>query len=235
MQNNPIICALDSKDINQAIKIINQTKEYINYYKLGLEFFTAFGPQGVKKIKELGVKIFLDMKYHDIPKQISSSMKAAMDLDVDIVTIHSLGGKEMMAETISEAEKYAKLSKVKLPRIAAVTILTSMDQSQLKDIGIERKIKDQVLHLVGIAYESGVRNFVCSPHEIEAIKAKYKDVTLIVPGIRPESSKSDDQKRIMTPKEAIDKGADFLVIGRPITKSETPSIAIKEIFETINI
>jgi orotidine-5'-phosphate decarboxylase len=232
--NNPIICALDTKDIVTAKILCAQVKDYVSMVKCGLEFFTKNGPGAINEISSLGLDVFLDLKFHDIPNTVDQAIRSAVSLNVSMITIHTLGGKEMMQRAAEAAkDESAKLS-VKTPLIIGVTILTSMDDGDLQEININNRVKDQVKILALLAKESGLDGIVCSPHEITTVKEICgKDFKTIVPGIRPAITTSDDQKRVMTAKQAVDKGADYIVIGRPITKAEQPSIAARNLYESL--
>lgn len=228
---NPIICALDTKDVKEASKLCENIKPYVGFIKLGLEFFTKNGPQGFEQVAKSGVPIFLDLKFHDIPNTVAEAISSALTLDVSIITIHTLGGGEMMKAAAQAAKETADKLKKKPPLIVGVTILTSMDDNDLSGIGIDRKVAKQVEVLAQLAKKSGLDGVVCSPHEIELVKSVCgSDFKTIVPGVRPKSAEAGDQKRIMTPSEALSKGADYLVIGRPITKAQNPALAAKEIY-----
>ncbi len=213
---NNLIIAIDTADLNKAINLAKQLKNEIHAVKLGLEFFTKNGAEGVKKIRSLGVEIFLDLKFHDIPNTVAKAVNEIVNLDINMLTIHSQGGYEMMKLAQDSAKKTAQKNGCKLPIILAVTILTSLDEKIFKQINSRQKIADQVLTLARIAKKANIPGIVCSPHEIELVKKNNLNLKIIAPGIRFSDSKSNDQKRIMTPKEALDLGANYLVMGRPI-------------------
>ncbi len=228
---NPIICALDTKNIQEASKLCQDIKAHIGFIKLGLEFFTKNGPQGFTEVAKTGVPIFLDLKFHDIPNTVAEAVSSALTLDVSIITIHTLGGSEMMKAAAKAAKETAEKLNKKPPLIVGVTILTSMDEQDLAGIGINRQVAKQVEILAKLAKSSGLDGIVCSPHEIELVKSVCGvDFKTVVPGVRPKSADAGDQKRIMTPSQALGKGADYIVIGRPITKANNPVIAAKEIY-----
>lgn len=231
---NPIICALDTPSVEQAISLAREIHPHIGAVKCGLEFFTANGPDGIKAIADTGTPIFLDLKFHDIPNTVAKAVTEAVKLDVFMLTIHTAGGSTMMqaaAEAVAETSE--KLGK-KRPIIVGVTVLTSMDQDDLHSIGVTNPVNAQVLQLATLAHQSGLDGVVCSPHEISAIKdACGNAFQLVVPGIRPATAASNDQKRIMTPEQAVSLGADYLVIGRPVTQSENPSETAKNIYKSI--
>ncbi|MCE3232213.1 MAG: pyrF [Rickettsiaceae bacterium] len=234
MKHNPIICALDTKDITAAKKLCAQLQPHIGMIKLGLEFFTKNGPDGIRAVASSGIPIFLDLKFHDIPNTVAEAIRSAVSLDVSIITIHTLGGQNMMQGAICAARDEAERLGKKRPIIVGVTVLTSMDEADLNGIGVDRKPAQQVEVLAKLAKQSGLDGIVCSPHEIELVKKLCgQDFKTIVPGIRPAGGDNGDQKRVMTPKEAVDKGADFIVVGRPITVSDNPAKAAQEIFNSL--
>lgn len=226
MSKSPLILALDSQEIERCSALIEETSEYIGVFKLGLEFFSANGPGGVANLKkrfpEIG--IFLDLKLHDIPNTVGKASASLACLDVDYLTVHAQGGSEMI-----------KAAVLALPetRITAVTVLTSLDQNALSSLGIERPVEELASRWAELAVASGAKAIVASPLEVKALRASLpRDISLITPGIRPAAF-DDDQKRTMSPKDAITAGADFLVIGRPITGAIDPRSAARSIFESL--
>jgi len=231
-----LICAVDKKDVQSALDLCTQIKPSVGLIKLGLEFFTINGPQGVSTIKECGVPIFLDLKFYDIPNTVAQAVSSAVRVGVDMLTIHASGGKDMMKAASNAAKEVAAKLGIAPPMVLGVTVLTSMDISDLSSIGVSRKLEDQVLSLAHLAKESGLEGIVCSPLEISLIKKEFGDsLKLIVPGIRPEGGGGDDQKRVMTPTQAIKNGADFIVVGRPITNATNPAEAAQNICNEISV
>ncbi len=225
MKLNPIICAIDTTDVATAKKLVQAVSGSVGAIKLGLEFFTANGAAGVNAVAG-DVPLFLDLKFHDIPNTVAGAVRATQGINAFMLTVHTSGGKAMM----QSAAKAAKDLPNK-PMIIGVTVLTSMDVGDLESVGIKNDIKNQASKLADLAQQSGLDGVVCSPHEIEILRKQCgKDFKLIVPGIRPTGSAAGDQKRVMTPKEALAKGADYLVIGRPITEAENPAKAAQDIF-----
>ena len=209
--SSPIILALDTNDLEIAKSWVKATRESIDIYKVGLEFFLKFGREGLKEIiTESNAEIFLDLKLHDIPNTVASATKSVADLEPKFLTIHASGGAEMI--------KAASLAAPNV-EITAVTILTSLSEVDLAEIGYQPDTKARAAQLAKLATDNGARAIVCSPLEIESIRSVIpKDVSIITPGIRPLSgSATDDQKRTMDPASAIKAGANYLVIGRPIT------------------
>ncbi len=228
--SNPIILAVDSSSISEAETLASNLKDYIGGIKLGMEFFNSFGPEGVKTTKKLNIPIFLDLKLHDIPITVYKTVKSLLDLEPAIINVHASGGKEMMMAA-SRALKESNNVKTK---IIAVTVLTSLDNNDLKEIGFDEKSDTLVVKLANLVKESGLDGIVCSAKEISLVRKSIgDDFILVVPGIRLHKDKLNDQKRVMSPKEAISLGADLLVIGRPITNAENQIKATKEILNQI--
>ncbi|MFK7865951.1 MAG: orotidine-5'-phosphate decarboxylase, partial [Alphaproteobacteria bacterium] len=229
-KHHPVFIAVDTKDFDRAQSAALLAARLNCGIKLGLEFFIQHGPQRCAQImehcaQETGAKplFFLDLKLHDIPNTVAGGISSALALQPDFITLHAAGGQKMMeaaAASILEARLETGLAKT---RLVAVTVLTSMDDHQLNQTGIDRTPQEQVLALVKLAMNSGIHTIVCSPLEIEPIRQYVGDaVTLITPGIRPKDANSGDQQRVLTPKQAIRLGADYLVIGRPVTASPNP-------------
>jgi orotidine-5'-phosphate decarboxylase len=226
MAKSPLILALDTQELERCAELIQATGDYIGVFKLGLEFFSANGPMAVISLKEKfpEIAIFLDLKLHDIPNTVGKASASLEELGVDYLTVHAQGGSEMI-----------KAAALALPntRITAVTVLTSLDQSALSSLGIEKPISELALRWAELAVASGARAIVASPLEVQALRAILpREIELITPGIRPSVS-SDDQKRTMSPKDAIAAGADYLVIGRPITQANDPRSVAKSVFESL--
>ena len=217
--NSQVILALDSSDIPSTMEMIEKTKDYIGVYKLGLEFYLAQGKEGVKEIQRRfsGIEIFLDLKLHDISNTIAGACRSIADLSPRFLTVHASGGSKMIVAASSSLPKV---------EITAVTILTSLDQEALLAMGFKEKIEDLTLALAKNAVNSGAKAIVSSPQEVSFLRKRLgKAVTLITPGVRPLGAERDDQERVMTPRQAIEAGADFVVIGRPITKATDPKQA----------
>lgn len=226
-----IILALDTQDQNAALNLCKEVAASVGMVKLGLEFFISFGAAGVNLIKQnTGLEIFLDLKLHDIPNTVAKATEAVTKLGVKMLTLHTGGGKEMLVAAKNAATKTAKTLGIEPPMLLGVTVLTSFDQESLASVGIAGNLSEQVLRLAAIAKDADLDGIVCSAHEIELIKQNFGDnLKIIVPGIRTTNDQRQDQKRVMTPKEALTKGADFLVIGRPITGAVDPKAAAGEI------
>ena len=207
---SPIILALDADEISKAADWINATKDSIDIYKVGLEFFLKFGASGIAELRKNGdFEIFLDLKLHDIPNTVANSVKSISQLKPKFLTVHASGGREMVSAAALADPSIA---------ITAVTILTSLSDEELGELGFASNAEQSAVALAKIAVTSGARAIVCSPFEAGAIRSAVGDgVTLITPGVRPVGSAAGDQKRFMTPAQAIEAGANYLVIGRPIT------------------
>lgn len=235
MNNNPIICALDTQNTDEATALAREVMPHVGAVKLGLEFFTANGAAGVKQITQLGVPLFLDLKFHDIPNTVSKAIAATAGMNMFMMTVHTSGGQHMMRAAIEASDRVAQVTGKERPLVIGVTLLTSLDQDDVALIGFRDNVQDQVLRLADLAQSAGLDGVVCSPFEIAPIrKACGSELTLVVPGIRPEGSDAGDQKRIMTPKDALERGADYLVIGRPITGASDRALAAKTIADSLN-
>ena len=227
---NPIILALDVNSITKAQSIISDLKNYIGGIKIGMEFFNSFGPEGVRDISKFDIPIFLDLKLHDIPITVYKTIKTLMKLDIAIINVHASGGRDMLEAAVKARDE----SDNKSTKLIAVTVLTSLDDNDIKEIGYRENSEGLVLRLASLAKDSGLDGVVCSAKEISLIKEKLgKDFILVVPGIRLKDDNKNDQKRLTSPKNAIDSGADLLVIGRPITDSKDPLKAIDNILKNI--
>jgi orotidine-5'-phosphate decarboxylase len=227
--NKKIIVALDLNNINKAIKLVNKLKKEVYAFKIGHEFFYTFGIEGYKKIYEICPKIFLDLKLHDIPNTVEKGLKAISKLKPIFTTIHISGGDDMQKISILKINKKT--------HILGVTILTSLDKKQTQKYYKEKNVNILVKKFASYAKKNNLSGLVCSPLEINSVRKEVgKKMILVVPGIRTKKNslnKKDDQKRTLTPKEAIDLGADFLVIGRPIIESKNPLKTIKKINQSI--
>lgn len=229
-----LIVALDVETKEKALSLVEKLKKDVKMFKIGSELFTSCGPKIVEEVKSKGCGIFLDLKFHDIPNTVARSAAAAARLGVSIFNVHALGGPDMMKKAAEAAAEEAKKLKIARPKIIAVTILTSMDENNLKKIGIFDNMETQVLKLAGMARDSGLDGVVASPSEIKSIgKNMGKDFLIVTPGVRPSWAAAGDQKRIATPKEAIENGASFIVVGRPIIEAPDPAYAAKKVLEEL--
>ena len=219
---SPIIVALDYPTLEQALACARQLDPSIVRVKVGKQLFTSVGPAVLSALHELGFDVFLDLKFHDIPNTVAGAVGAAADLGVWMVNVHCSGGLRMMAACRNELDKLAGAK----PLLIGVTVLTSMEQQDLAGIGLDVAPQAQVLRLAGLAAEAGLDGLVCSAQEAPALKLEQPRLQLVTPGIRPAGSSADDQKRILTPRQALDAGSDYLVIGRPISQAADPAQAL---------
>lgn len=225
-QHDPkIIVALDYADADSALKLVSQLDPQLCRLKVGKELFTAAGPQFVEKLTQSDFGVFLDLKFHDIPNTVAKACSAASNLGVWMLNVHASGGLEMM-----QAAKQAVDSSAQKPLLIAVTVLTSMNQQTLNQIGVHTELATHVLNLATLTQQAGLDGVVCSAMEAQSLRAKLgKDFCLVTPGIRPANASKDDQSRIVTPADALALGSSYLVIGRPITKAENPLAALQAI------
>ncbi len=230
LQSNPVYCALDTTDIARAIAWARAVKPFVGGFKIGLEFFNANGPDGVRKIVEIGHPVFAVLMLHDIPNTVAGGIHAILPLDVSLVNVHAAGGSAMMRAAADAAASAGP----KRPKVIGVTVLTSLDEYDLKATGISGSPSEHVLRLAKLAKTSGLDGVVCSAHEIESLRHELgPDFILIVPGIRPAGAANADQKRVMSPREAQRLGASILVIGRPMTGAPDPAAAARAIFDEL--
>ena len=218
---NPIFVAIDTPSLERAKLLADQVRANAGGVKLGLEFFSANGPAGVAAILELGLPVFLDVKLHDIPNTVAKAVEALAPLEPAVLTVHAAGGRAML-----EAAKAAAPASTK---VVAVTVLTSLDGDDLRSIGVSSEPRDQVERLAGLARSAGLDGIVCSGAEVAAARAAWPDGFFVVPGVRPAGGDVSDQKRVVTPRQALDDGASILVIGRPITAADDPARALRDI------
>lgn len=231
---NPIIVALDVPKVETALQLAEQLAPVVGAFKIGSELFTSAGPDIVERIRATGASIFLDLKFHDIPNTVAKAVAAAVRLDVQMLTIHTGGGGEMMRAAEKFAQETAKELGRPAPLVLGVTILTSMDSNELSEVGVEPNVGKQVERLAILAVKSGLRGLVCSPLEIADLRQFLpKEIQLVTPGIRTTADRADDQKRTLSPKEAIAAGASWLVIGRPIYGAENPKAAAEKILASL--
>lgn len=224
--SNPIYLAVDLPRLDSAVALAQKVRQHVGGLKLGLEFFCAHGHHGVHEIAKVGLPIFLDLKLHDIPNTVAAAMQAIHVLQPAIVTIHAAGGRAMMED--------AKAAAGEATKVVGVTVLTSLDDSDLARTGVGGSAHDQALRLADLSQEAGLDGIVCSGHEVGAVHKRWKGGYLIVPGLRPAGHGSmEDQKRTVTPRAARDAGASVLVIGRPISRAEDPAAAARAIEGTL--
>lgn len=229
--SNPVFVALDTPDIANALTLAESVKPYVGGLKVGLEFISALGPDAVRRVAQTGLPVFADVKFHDIPNTVAGAARAIAGLGVAMFNVHAAGGEAMMR---AAAEAIAPWTP--RPKLIAVTVLTSLDDSALETVGQRTPAVEQVGRLAALAKKAGLDGVVCSAHELATVRAAAgPDFLTVVPGIRPAGAALGDQKRVMPPKQAIAAGADILVIGRPITAAADPAAAAKAIAEELGV
>jgi orotidine-5'-phosphate decarboxylase len=222
---SPVFCAIDRPDLDGALGLCRSLQDVVGGLKIGLEFLSANGPDGIRRVVALGAPVFLDVKFHDIPNTVAGAVRAVASLGVAMLTLHVAGGPAMLRAAVEAARAGEPC-----PKLLGVTVLTSVDDADLAALGIAHRVTDQVLRLAEVAWNSGLDGVVCSPHEVALLRQRFEPgFKLVVAGIRPSGSARRDQKRVMTPAEAIAAGADHLVIGRPITEAPDPRAAARAI------
>lgn len=225
-QSDKIIVALDVASKKEALPLVEQLREQISFFKIGLQLYTAEGPEIVRAVTASDAKIFLDLKLHDIPNTVARAVDSASDLGVQMLTIHLSGGSEMIRAAVAARKREMA--------ILGVTVLTSSTQHTLDEIGIEEQLDRHVLRLGNLGAAAGIDGLVASPFEARFLRSELGDkIKIVVPGVRPSWSEPGDQKRFMTPREAIEAGADYLVVGRPITAHKNPREAVERILEEL--
>lgn len=222
---SPLYVALDTPDLERAKAIATRIRHHVGGIKLGLEFFAANGRSGVREMAELDLPIFLDLKFHDIPNTVAKAIMALAPLEPAILTVHASGGRAMLEDAKAAAPLGTK--------VVAVTMLTSLDDSDLIATGVTGSAHDQVIRLTELAMQAGIDGIVCSGNEVKAAKKIWPKGFFVVPGVRPADGAVGDQKRTTTPRQALDAGASILVIGRPITQAEDPDQAARAIEATL--
>ena len=221
-----IIVALDVPTKGKALELFEKLRDQISFFKIGLQLYTAEGPEMVRAVSSTGARVFLDLKLYDIPNTVAGAVESAGSLGVQMLTIHLSGGSEMI-----RAARSARANNMSL---LGVTVLTSSTEQTLREIGVQENVDHHVLRLARLGVDAGIDGVVASPHEIKTLRRKLNDrIKIVVPGVRPNWSDPGDQKRTMTPREALECNADYLVIGRPITAHQNPSEAVAKILEEI--
>jgi orotidine-5'-phosphate decarboxylase len=221
-----VIVALDVATKAKALELVEQLRDQISFFKIGLQLYTAEGPETIRAVRATGANVFLDLKLHDIPNTVARTVESVARLGVQMLTIHLSGGTEMIHAAV-EARSDNML-------LLGVTVLTSVDEKALRQLGIFKKIDDHVLRLAKLGVENGVGGIVASANEIKMLRGEFSDkIKIVLPGIRPSGSETGDQKRVTTPREAIDAGADYLVVGRPIIAHPRPREAAAKILQEL--
>lgn len=227
-----LIVALDVDTLDEAEKLVEQLSKDVDIFKIGIAPFTDFGHEILAKIEERGKKVFLDLKFHDIPNTVKNAASAAAKKGVFMMNFHCVGGKRMLEAAVKGSEEACAASGKKSPILLGVTVLTSMNESDLNEVGIEGPVEKRVIAFAGIARAAGLNGVVASAREAKLIKRDIgKDFIVVTPGVRPLWAEEGDQKRVLTPKQAISEGADYIVVGRPIIEADDPALAAKKIIE----
>ena len=231
-----IIFALDVSTLVEARRFVTLLKGRVGLFKVGLELYTAYGKEAVKAVQDEGGRVFLDLKFHDIPNTVSRAAEEAVKLGVDMFNLHATGGMEMMRETVDRCRKMAEKLGRPAPIILAVTVLTSMDEGNMREVGLLGPVEERVVSLAELAQRAGIDGVVASPREIVSIRKRCGEkFAIVTPGIRPafEQTGKDDQKRVMTAREAIVAGASYIVIGRPVRLAPDPVAAMDKVLHEI--
>lgn len=230
-----LVLALDVDNDEKALRLVDELRDSVGIFKVGHQLFTAYGPDIVRRIIKRGGKVFLDLKYHDIPNTVAKAASEAVKLGVTIFNVHALGGRDMMKAAVNSARETADKYGMPSPLVLAVTVLTSMDEQSLRrELKITRSLPREVAHLARLSKRVGMHGVVASPQEIILLrKANKKDFVILTPGVRPAWAEKDDQKRVMTPGEAVRAGADFIVIGRPVLAADDRQAAVNKILDDI--
>lgn len=230
-----IALALDVDNDQDALAIVAELKDSVGVFKVGLQLFTAYGPDIVRRIIGMGGRVFLDLKYHDIPNTVAKASAEAVKLGVSIFNVHALGGIDMMKAAAESAKETAEKHNLPVPTVLAVTILTSMDEKSMrKELKITRSLQREVAHLARLSQRAGMHGVVASPQEIKMLRRSLRgEFVILAPGVRPAWAEKDDQKRVMTPGEAVRAGADYIVVGRPVLKASDRKAAVEKILEEI--
>jgi orotidine-5'-phosphate decarboxylase len=231
-----VIFALDVPTVEEARKFVTLLKGRVGFFKVGLELFTAYGKEAVRAVQEEGGRVFLDLKFHDIPNTVSRAAEEAVKMGVEMFNLHATGGREMMRDTVERCRKTAERLKRPKPIILAVTVLTSMDEGNLAEVGLLGPVEERVVSLAELSQKAGIDGVVASPREIVSIRKRCGERFLIVtPGIRPAFEQTpDDQKRVMTAREAISAGASYIVVGRPVRLAPDPAAAMDKVLQEIH-
>ena len=233
-ESDKLIVALDFSSLSEAEKVVKKISPIVKIFKVGKELFTSAGPEAVRMVQSHKCRVFLDLKFHDIPSTVGSACEAATRLGVFMMNVHAAGGKTMMYSAVQSVHKAALEKKSPAPKILGVTVLTSLTDRDLKEVGVSKKVKQQVQDLAVLSQLCGLDGVVASGQEIKLIRALAgKNFLIVTPGVRPVWAPHGDQKRVMTPKEAVKEGADYIVVGRPITQHPQPLVAAEKILEEI--
>lgn len=230
-----LIVALDVPDLKQAEDIVRELSTVVKYFKIGMQLFTACGPQVVQMVRKYNCEVFLDLKFHDIPNTVAQAALSSMRLGVFMFNVHALGGDLMLSTLTQSIKQEIEQTRQSQPIVLGVTVLTSMDRQQLNRVGVIRSVKNEVVALASLCKKAGLSGVVCSGKEIKLLRRVMgKDFILVVPGIRPADAKADDQKRIVTPGQAASWGANYIVVGRPIVQAANRKQAAESILKDLS-
>ncbi len=225
-----IIVALDVAEENKALELVDSLVSLTPYFKVGLELYCHTGPYIINMIKEKGGRVFLDLKFHDIPNTVAGAMRVAVARGIFMVNLHAAGGEEMLKAAMETVQEESARLKVESPLVVGITVLTSLSPVALEQIGVFRSPAEQVVALARLCYDCGLQGVVASPREAKLLRQELgSDFKIVTPGVRPHGAEFKDQKRVMTPREAIEAGSDYLVIGRPVIGASNPYRALKDI------
>jgi len=225
-----LILALDVDDLERVKESVRLLASEVGMFKVGKQLFTHAGPQAVKLIQDMGGEVFLDLKFHDIPNTVAKAAIEATRLGVKMFNVHASGSLEMMRLTVREVSRVCRQENLRKPMMLAVTVLTSLNKSDLEKVGVDGEVTDQVIRLALLTKEAGMDGVVASPQEVAPIRtACGRRFIIVSPGVRPQRGKRNDQRRVMTPEEAIRAGVDYIVVGRPIMEAKDPLSAVREI------
>jgi orotidine-5'-phosphate decarboxylase len=229
-----LIVALDTPSKDKALDIVRTLRGQVSLFKVGMELFTAAGPTVIRDLKGLGAEVFLDLKFHDIPNTVARACAEAARLGVAMLDVHLSGGAAMLRRAADEMEAVCTMNRLRRPALLGITVLTSLGEEALPSVGVTRTPQEQVLALAALGKDAGLDGVVASGREIAALRERFgPDFVLVAPGIRPEGSPADDQVRTLTPREAVQAGANFLVVGRPITGAQNPAVAARDLLRSI--
>lgn len=232
---NPIIVALDVPEMETAMRLVQELAPVVGGFKVGKELFVSVGPEVVRRIRATGAPVFLDLKFHDIPNTVARAVEAATRLDVQMLTVHTSGGRQMLCAAARAAEESSRKLDRPTPLLLGVTVLTSLESGELVELGLAPSIGSQVERLARLAADCRLGGLVCSPLELVFLRQILPaEMKLVTPGIRPAAVENDDQKRTLSPREAVEAGADWLVIGRPICGAKNPREAAEKILASLS-
>lgn len=233
---NRLLCAIDTVEFDTAVGLAKSLKDIVGGVKLGLEFCAAHGPDGIAAVAESGLPLFLDLKFYDIPNTVAGAIRASAVFNPFMMTVHVAGGPAMLRAAMAASIRVGDQNGGRRPLVVGITVLTSFDEDDIDAVGMKAPLADQVRRLADLAQENGLDGVVASAQEIVDLRAHCgDDFVLVVPGIRPAWSSANDQKRIVTPADAVRRGADYLVVGRPITRSDDPPAAARRIVDDVTL